>query len=494
MEIDPINVGSDKQLFIDRRFVNRSDKLEFQVNPPRKETVERFPNDKPWEAFSLGWYSIDWDPDERLYKKWYAACDGDQWAGGRWRLCYAESRDGLTWDKPDLGLLDYKGSKNNNILIDDEKLTYTFYDPHGSEEERFKMLWGYPNKTKVGTSPDGIHWNQPDRIVSDLPPGWDTAKQAWWDERIGRYVIYLRVQLEQQNEYPYPFVNPIDSDPPVVAPKIGRPTRAIGRLETDELTKIWPDDEIKTVLCADEHDPSGSDIYHAGVYPYPYAADAYFMFPLTYHHFNPTESPIKNDGLNDCQFCASRDGIHWMRYDRRPYIGRGVRGSEADDHGGITGSPYLVRRGPDLYQYYGSDPWTHGQYRRLSQKERLDRSNWARGRICTAVQRLDGFVSVDAPYAGGMLQTPPVSFDGDQLELNIETAAMGEVRVELQDREGRTIDGFGAADCDRIMCNDVAHRVHWRGSNDIGLLRGRPVRLQLTMHSAKLYAFQFVSV
>ncbi len=497
MDSEPIRVGGDKQLFIDHRFIERSEQVTLRVNPPRKDTVDRFPRDKPWEAFTTGWYSIDWDPEARRYKKWYAACDGDQWAGGSWRLCYAESPDGLSWEKPDLGLVEYGGSRDNNILIDGEKLTYTFHDPHacgphGRPEERFKMIRGYPDKTKVATSPDGIHWDLPDRHVSDLPPGWDTAKQAWWDERIGRYVVYLRVQIEQENELPYPFADPIDSDPPVIAPTLARPIRAIGRLETDDLTAPWPDDEIRTVLCADQDDPPGCDIYHAGVYPYPYAADAYFMFPLTYHHFTEAESPVvRNDGVNDCQFCASRDGIHWMRYDRRPYIGRGIQGEF--DGGGIHGSPYLIRRGAELYQHYGGEPWTHGQYRRLSDQERRDRANWARGRSCVAVQRLDGFVSADAAYEGGALLTPPLTFDGDRLELNIDVAAMGEARVELQDREGRPIDGFGAGDCDRLMCNDVARHVRWRGSDDVGALRGRPVRLLVRMRSAKLYAFQFVS-
>ena len=268
------------------------------------------------------------------------------------------------------------------------------------------------------------------------------------------------MQIEEENELPHPFAGPIDSDPPVVQPTLARPIRAIGRLETDDLTAPWPDDEIRTVLCADQDDPPGSDIYHAGVYPYPYAADAYFMFPLTYHHFTEAESPVvRNDGVNDCQFCASRDGIHWMRYDRRPYIGRGIQGEF--DGGGIHGSPYLIRRGAELYQHYGGEPWTHGQYRRLSDQERRDRANWARGRSCVAVQRLDGFVSANAAYTGGTLLTPPLTFDGDRLELNIDVAAMGEARVELRDREGRPIDGFGAGDCDRLTCNDVAARVRW---------------------------------
>ena len=131
MGSEPIHVGGDKQLFIDHRFIERSEQVTLRVNPPRKDTVDRFPRDKPWEAFTTGWYSIDWDPEARRYKKWYAACDGDQWAGGSWRLCYAESPDGLAWEKPDLGLVEYGGSRDNNILIDGEKLTYTFRDPHG---------------------------------------------------------------------------------------------------------------------------------------------------------------------------------------------------------------------------------------------------------------------------------------------------------------------------------------------------------------------------
>ena len=80
MDSEPIHVGGDKQLFIDHRFIESAEQVTLRVNPPRKDTVDRFPRDKPWEAFTTGWYSIDWDPDTRRYKKWYAACDGDQWA------------------------------------------------------------------------------------------------------------------------------------------------------------------------------------------------------------------------------------------------------------------------------------------------------------------------------------------------------------------------------------------------------------------------------
>jgi hypothetical protein len=253
--------------------------------------------------------------------------------------------------------------------------------------------------------------------------------------------------------------------------------------------KPWPEDQIQTVMTADELDPPGSDLYHHNVYPYPYAADAHFMFPLTYQHFRSGETDVGNDGVNDVQFAASRDGIHWMRYDRKPYIARGLPGDP--DCGMVSASPYHIRKGNYLYQYYGGWPWTHGGYRRLSKKERMDKANWGRQHYGVVVQRLDGFVSADAPYTGGWLVTPPIVFSGDHLELNINVAAMGGAQVEIQDEQGRPAAGFALDECDRILFNDVAYTVKWKGKSDLSALAGRPVRLKIAMRSAKLYAFQF---
>lgn len=67
-----------------------------------------------------------------------------------------------------------------------------------------------------------------------------------------------------------------------------------------------------------------------------------------------------------------------------------------------------------------------------------------------------------------------------------------EARVGIQDEKGHAIAGFARADCDRILFNDVAYTVKWKGKSDVSVLSGRPVRLRLCMRSAKLYAFQFL--
>jgi len=487
----PIFVGSAKQLFIDHRFIDSSGHVTLCVNPPVKRPEPILRSDKSWDAFRLIWFTVADDGDE--VKMWYQAFDGDQWGGGRSRLCYAVSKDGLRFSKPDLGLVEYRGSRQNNILIEDIINATVFIDPHGKPEQRYKIVYTIHQDSRwsdvrVGTSSDGIHWRLPSKGLASIHA--DTQHAAFWDERIGKYVVYFRVHVGGDGKPHHPFVAPIESNPPVVAPKLMRPGRALGRLEMDDILAPWPTDKIRTIMTADEIDPDDSDIYTHSPYKYPYAADAYFLFPMTYQHFRPGETDVGNDGVNDGQFAASRDGIHWMRYDRKPYLERGLPGEP--DFGAAQPSGWHVRRGNSLYHYYMGWPWTHGGFRRLSKEQRHSRENWGREHYGVAVQRLDGFVSVDAPYTGGWLVTPPLIFRGKELRLNINVAAMGVARVGMEDIQGSPLEGYKLDECDRMMFNDVAQLVTWRGKSDVSPLAGKPVRLRLEMRSAKLYAFQFV--
>ncbi|MBC8356370.1 MAG: hypothetical protein H8E66_30700, partial [Planctomycetes bacterium] len=79
------------------------------------------------------------------------------------------------------------------------------------------------------------------------------------------------------------------------------------------------------------------------------------------------------------------------------------------------------------------------------------------------------------------------------LELNINVSALGGASVEIHDAAGKPIPGYSLADCDRILMNDVAHVVRWRGNPDVSRLAGEPIRLKIAMRAAKLHAFQFVN-
>ena len=290
----------------------------------------------------------------------------------------------------------------------------------------------------------------------------DTQKIAYWDEEMGKYVVYERV--------------------------MGKRRRAIGRLVMDDIMEPWPT-PTPLVMESDELDPPDSDLYTTVIYRYSEAEDAYFSFPMKYQHFTEEQSPVKNDGTCDVQMAVSRDGVNWQRPDRRPYVERGLPG-EPD-----AGSTCLVStlRVDDQIWHYGSiEFFTHGGFRRMTDDER--RNSWGKLRyIMRYIQRLDGFMSADAAYTGGSLMTPPLVFEGKELKINVNSGAMGSVRVEILDEKARAIPGFTAKNAEKISFNDLAYTVKWAGGSDISALAGKPVRLKFHMRGVKLYAFQFVS-
>ena len=398
--------------------------------------------------------------------------------------------NGLTWTKPQLGLVKFEGSKVNNIVlrgtcgagvIDDTRETIS--------QRRYKMLYGYGH-TRIRTSSDGIEWSEPGKLVWDFR--YDTPKQAWWDEELQRYVIHVRGRIEKTSSDPsvlsFPFVDPVASEPEVVNPKLYRWNRTLSRVETDDITKPWPIENCRTVLCGDEQDPPDSDIYHpGGVYKYPYADDAYFMFPWVYEQWN--DSPHPNDGVINAQFAASRDGWHWMRYDRKPFI---PRGSEGDfDFGCSEPVGPFFRENNDLFQYYTGWKWTHGSKRfEEHDTEAENPENWGWKEIRLNRYRLDGFVSVDAKSTGRLV-TPPLKTDGNFLELNIAIREGGSARVGLLQEDGSAISGYTTDECEPIRADSVRCSVRWQLKTDLGTLIQSPIRLKIDLENAKLYAFHF---
>ena len=105
--------------------------------------------------------------------------------------------------------------------------------------------------------------------------------------------------------------------------------------------------------------------------------------------------------------------------------------------------------------------------------------------------RIDGFASVHAPYAGGEMQTRPLTFSGRQLEINYSTSAAGSLRVEIQDAAGKPLPGFTLADCREIVGDHIERIVTWKEGSDVSQLAGKPVRLSFAMKDADLYALRF---
>ena len=113
------------------------------------------------------------------------------------------------------------------------------------------------------------------------------------------------------------------------------------------------------------------------------------------------------------------------------------------------------------------------------------------GRLRRYAIRLDGFASVQAPYAGGEVLTKPLVFAGNELSINFSTSAAGSVRVEIQDPAGKPFPGHMLKECNEIVGDEVEQTVAWKNTNDVTQLAGLPVRLRFVMKDANLYSFRF---
>lgn len=112
--------------------------------------------DRPWET-TIAYCSVYRDPADGSFQLWYQAWTGRSGC----YLCYATSEDGLRWVKPSMGLVDFQGSTDNNILLRIGYGAGVLFDPRDPDpDRRYKAAFWEHNGTSVAFSPDGIHWRK----------------------------------------------------------------------------------------------------------------------------------------------------------------------------------------------------------------------------------------------------------------------------------------------------------------------------------------------
>lgn len=460
-----------RHLFLDPALLSDQTGTCVAVCPPTQQQVV-IERDRPWERAMLTLFLTVLD-DAGVLKMWYSCED----AKGRVSLAYAESRDGVNWEKPNLGVVDYDGSTDNNLVGVPGHEGSVFIDPAGPAEARYVCV---TNMQRQGvfrfTSPDGLRWQRDEQPL--LPFRCDTQNVTFRDPAREQYVLYLRGwdtapgwndRLRRVVRLTLPALD----RPSGIVPlgKGNNPTR------DDDMPRIV--DEVPTVFTADEHDPHETDVYNMSAMPYPLDPRWILAFPAMFRQA-PGGCSV-NDGRLAVHLAGSRDGITWHRYDRNPYVRPGRLGS-GGSHMLFMGTG-MVRRGDELWQYGTGFQTTHGQpkYRR----------EIGDGVIYRYVQRIDGFASLDFEDGGGGATTQLVPVDGPTLRLNVDTSALGRLQVQLQDENDTPIPGFGFDDCDPITTNATQAKATWAGRAGLGTLLGRSVRLGFRGRRAKLFAFYF---
>ena len=462
-------------LFLDPALLAATEHATLHVNPPQSRQVVVRP-DRPWEQLMISFFLTVREEEGRL-RLWYICRDRDNQPN----VAYAESTDGLTWTKPELGLVEYHGSRANNLVGIPNLEGVVVRDERAPAAERYLYLTNvYHEGIRRFHSPDGLRWTKAPEIL--LPFESDTQLVTFRDPRLDRWVTYLRgwdlgsdttrrrkvLRLEYDD---YLGTLPITPSGQVTHPPAAAKTRL-----------PWIVDEIPTVLAADDRDPPLTDVYNLPAQPYPVDPAWYVAFPSFYRHDPESdEPPYENSGRSEVQFTGSRDGLRWHRPDRRPYVAPDL--AEHDrGHMAYMGTGMVVR-GDEIWQYGTEFHSRHGDV--AARRARTDRA------IVRYVQRIDGFVSLDTGDRPGLARTVPVTVGAPRLRLNLDTGGLGALRVGILDPEGRPLPGFELEACDLLQVNSTGIVASWRGQSDLSALVGQKVVLVFSSVRTRLFSFRF---
>lgn len=482
-----IDLGDRKHLFLDGSLLESARGVEFEQCIPELRRENLLRSDRPWEAARAGAFSSVLD-ERGTIRLWYSGCESlvDYPRMGRGarrfigeRICYAESRDGARFRKPDLGCIRIHGSTRNNVVMPGAA-PGVFLDPFDIPDRRYKTLMridaANPALTQewpeargansraiyVAWSPDGFRWRRSAEPL--LPFAVGSQKSVLWDEVKARWIVYVRGSSPQTRHYCRLEIEPDAWDTPArFVRKPGKDYAGIPLLE----------DEFPIAVATDALDPPGTHIYSMNAWKYPHAPGAYFAFvPVWYKD--------ASDRV-EVQLAISRDGVAWRRPWRTPLIAPGPPASGSE--GQIWPAPDPIVRGGEIWLYYNAMPYTHWDF--VSPKP-------GQGITARAVFGLDRLVCAHAPAKNAEILTHAIRFRGSRLSVNLDSGAGGRCRIALHEPGGGEIPGFGLDACTPLTGDRSAAIVRWRSGESLQFLADRPIRLRFAMDRCKLYSFQFL--
>lgn len=394
-------------------------------------------------------------------------------------ISYAESDDGFRWRMPGLGLYEWRGSKDNNIVLDGSRAAKQFNgrltnmdqpsvirdaaDPDPTK--RYKMIshWEtlhyYDNSVSkldrpseyiddcgrarakyLTTSPDGIHWDAPlvrikDRFKGDYSGVTrdERNSQYWFNERTGWWLP-------------------------------GMDCRTAGLVTSKDLYH-WPK-TVRMVFTPGEFEDYGMRYQHHGLVPFNYGdQDLCFL-------------EISDGGFPKMGVLGShRDGERWCIANLTPpLLAVGPQGANDDFVVQATRNA-PIRLGDKLLIFYTGM-----------------RTN--EGSLNVGMIRLDGFagMTVDLNASGrhgkpGMLVTQPVTVQNPQLEINVQ-GHNGSAKVAILDECGAAFPGYELEKCLPVADDAVRAVVRWNGRVNLMSLQGKKVSLLVQMTAGTIYSFR----
>lgn len=446
---DAVFIGQQRELFLDSDLIRTANGITLQLHEAKPREVILV-TDEPWEGNTCAYYTIFQDGDK--YRMYYR---GSHWDESKKRathpevVCYAESTDGIHWQKPELGICEFEGSTANNIIWDgvgSHNFTpFKDTNPQCKPEARYKAL-GRGRSLRAGDksskhglfafqSADGLHW----KLMQDTPVitkgAFDSQNLAFYDEVDKQYRDYHRW--------------------------FNKGVRDIMVCTSNDFLNWTTPVGLQYADSRKEH------LYTNAIRRYPRAPGFFIGFPTRY-------LPDQGQRVEPI-LMASRDGLHFKRWAEPLIPETAPKGRQGNRSNYMTWGLVQLPGKPREYSLYATEAYYTGP------NSRVRRFSY----------RVDGFVSVHAGKAPGFLTTKPLIFQGDSLELNLMTTDAGSVAVEIQDLDGKPIPGFSLKNCEPCTGDSISRKVRWKNNPPLKVLANRPLLLKFAIQDGDLYSYQF---
>ena len=492
--MDAINISTRREVCWDEYLIDRVDGVSVKMHKPEYRG-SALTCDMPWEGNICGYFQVI--RDNRKYRLYYRGAshefdtDGNLITDERNKLawlgcfCYAESTDGKTFTRPDLGVVNFDGTTKNNLFIDEDYDNLCIFkddNPDCPADERYKALGGTGKQELMYyKSTDGVHFVKVGVLLDD--GAYDSLNLAFWDKTRNQYFLYYRGIHHLGEEY---------SDGKWHDGEAYDGKRFIRdvRVRTSKDFRVW-DTPRQIEFDKDQDD---YQLYTSQIKPYYRAPHVFLGMPNRYVERPEDKSNFKylpnrkfradltrTEGrsgyaFTDSILMTSRDGYHFRRTDEvfmSPEIEMGANWyyGNNDIAWGIAETKSDRPGFPNEISIYSPS-----KYR--TEVNDLDRY----------VIRIDGFFSWNCKYKPGYVLTKPLIFKGPDLEINFATSALGYVRIKLCDEDGNELEGF---DSGRLFGDSLDRPVDFDG--DLKTLIDKPIRMRIEMSDADLYSFRFNS-
>ncbi|GEO22787.1 hypothetical protein CQA01_33210 [Cyclobacterium qasimii] len=454
------NIGSNRELFVDEYLIADLNGAKLKMHEPIDEgAVIKF--EKPWEGAFSAYFTVIKDGD--TYRAYYrgvpeAGSDGNDGEV----TCYAESKDGINWTKPNLNQYTIKGVKKNNVILANAApVTHNFSpfldsNPQAKNAERYKALGGTKDSGLVAyVSSDGKEWKKLQEQAVFTKGVFDSQNVVFWSISEGQYVCYFRTWTGDGYSG----------------------FRSVGRTTSKDFVNWSEPVQMSFGNRPYEH------LYTQQTSPYYRAPQIYLAIGA---RFMPNRKVVNDEEAkklgvnpkyyNDCSdaiLMSSRGGGAYQRQFMESFIKPGI-----GLQNWVSRSNYpalnIVQTGETEMSIYVNQDYAQptAHLRRYS-------------------MRLDGFASLSAGYDGGEMTTKPFVFEGDVLELNYATSAAGEILVELLDEDGNKLPGYSLEECQPIIGNEISRTVYWNKSNDLSKLAGKAIKMRIYLKDADVFSFKF---